>query len=246
MDSEIPSCRDQVVTFPTVTEWINELMKTGRNENEKRYKEFASGRKEDRPEPTEYVKARAYLMELYDKAKVEEIKYSRYTTPPPHLVGKVSLITCDSAFLPPRSSATGAGKEDLQKAMHRVGQNREGAKSGEEGESSREHLVPKSMRIKAEDGFIQRKDLMQGMKALIGLKVRAILRRRPCTERRPPRRDGSGAVTVRLAVRVERSATSKEAVGTRHTRAVELREFCRQQGAERGPPHGGGSGAVTE
>ena len=63
--------------------------------------------------------------------------------------------------------------------MHRVGQNREGAKSGEEGESSREHLVPKSMRVKAVDGFIERKDLMQGMKSLIGLKVRAIRRRRP-------------------------------------------------------------------
>ena len=90
MDSEIPSCTDRVVTVLTVTEWINELMKAGRNENEKRDKELASGRKEDRPEPTEYVKAQAYLMELYDKAKVEEIKYSRYTTPPPHLVGKVS------------------------------------------------------------------------------------------------------------------------------------------------------------
>ena len=76
--------------------------------------------------------------------------------------------------------------------------------------------MPKSKHVKAECGFIKRKDLMQGMKALIGLKVRAITRRRPCTERRPPRRGGSGAVsvTVRLAVRVERSAPSKEAVGT--------------------------------
>ena len=56
-------------------------------------------------------------MELYDKAKVEEIKYSRYTTPQPHLVGKISLITRDSAFLPQHSSGTGAGKEDLQEAM---------------------------------------------------------------------------------------------------------------------------------
>ena len=86
------------------------------------------------------------------------------------------------------------------------------------------------------------KDLMQGMKALICLKVRAIRRRWPCTERRPPRRGGSGAVTVRLAVRVERSATSKEAVGTKQTRVVELREFCRQQGAERGRPMGAGAG----
>ena len=65
-------------------------MKAGRDVNEKYDRELASGRKEDRPEPTVYVKARAYLMELYDKEKNEEIKYSRYTTPPPHLVGKVS------------------------------------------------------------------------------------------------------------------------------------------------------------
>ena len=131
MDSEIPSCRDRVVTVPTVTEKNNELMKAGRDENEKRDKELASGRKEDRPEPTEYVKAWAYLMELYDKAKVEETKYSRYTTPPPHLVGK--LITSDSAFLQPHSSGAGAGKEDLQEAMRQIKRNREEAKSGEEG-----------------------------------------------------------------------------------------------------------------
>ena len=114
----------------------------------------------------------SYLMELNNKAKVEDIKYSRYTTLPPHLVGKVSLITCDPAFLPPHSSGAGAGKEDLQEAtMCQVKQNREEAKSGEEGESSREHLVPKTKRVNAEDGFIERKDLMQGIKALICLKV---------------------------------------------------------------------------
>ena len=76
----------------------------------------------------------------------------------------------------------------------------------EEGESSREHhdLVPKTKRVKAKDGFIQRKDLMQGMKALVGLKVRAIRHRWPCTQRHQPRRGGSRAVTVRLAVRVAR------------------------------------------
>ena len=42
MDSEIPSCKDQVVTVPTVTQWINELMKARRDENEKRDKELAS------------------------------------------------------------------------------------------------------------------------------------------------------------------------------------------------------------
>ena len=99
--------------------------------------------------------------------------------------------------------------------------------------------MPKTKRVKAEDGFIERKGLMQGMTVL---KVRAICRRRPCTERRRPRPGGSGAVTVRLAAQVERSATSEkpEVVGTRQTRAVDLREFCRQQGAERR------SGAVTE
>ena len=76
----------------------------------------------------------SYLMELNNKAKVEDIKYSRYTTLPPHLVGKVSLITCDTAFLPRHSSGVGAGKEDLQEAMRQVKQNREEAKSGEEGE----------------------------------------------------------------------------------------------------------------
>ena len=91
--------------------------------------------------------------------------------------------------------------------------------------TAREYLVPKSKRVKPDDGFIERKDLMQDMKALnplIGLKVRAIRRRRPCTERRPPRRDGSRAVTVRLAVRVD----SKQAVGTRQTWAVELPLSC--------------------
>ena len=81
------------MTVPTLTELIIDLMKVGRDENEKRDKELAFGRKEDHPEPTEYVKAWAYLMELHDKAKLEEIKYSRYTTASPHLVGKVSLIT---------------------------------------------------------------------------------------------------------------------------------------------------------
>ena len=90
--------------------------------------------------------------------------------------------------------------------MRQVKQNREEAKSGEEGESSREHLLPKSMRVKAEDGFIERKDLM---KALIGLKVRAICRRRPCIESGPPRRGGSRAVTVRLAVRESVARTAK-------------------------------------
>ena len=120
------------MTVPTLTELIIDLMKVGRDENEKRDKELAFGRKEDHPEPTEYVKAWAYLMKLYDKAKVEEIKYSMYTTPPPHLAWKVSLITCDSAFLPPRSSGAGAEKEDLQEAMRQVKQNREEAKSGED------------------------------------------------------------------------------------------------------------------
>ena len=85
------SCKNRAVTVAAVTEGINELMKAGRDQNEKRNKESAAGRKEDRPEPSEYVKA---FMELYDKAKVKEIKYSRYTTPhwQPHLVGKVSLI----------------------------------------------------------------------------------------------------------------------------------------------------------
>ena len=40
-NSEIPSCRDRVAS-PTVTEWINELMKAGRDENEKRDKELAA------------------------------------------------------------------------------------------------------------------------------------------------------------------------------------------------------------
>ena len=54
----------------TVTEWINQRMKAGRDENKKRKTESAAGRKEDRRGPTEYVKAWAYLMELYDKTKV--------------------------------------------------------------------------------------------------------------------------------------------------------------------------------
>ena len=57
MDSEIPSCKNRVVTVPTVTEWINELMKAGREENQKRAQESAAGRKVDRPEPAENVKA---------------------------------------------------------------------------------------------------------------------------------------------------------------------------------------------
>ena len=54
MDSEIPSCKNRVVT---VTEWINELMKAGREENQKRAQESAAGRKVNRPEPAENVKA---------------------------------------------------------------------------------------------------------------------------------------------------------------------------------------------
>ena len=103
-DADPPRMGGVAAGSATVTEWINELMKARRGENENRNKESAAGRKEDCPEPTEYVKAWAYLMELYDKAKVQEIKFSRYTTPPPSLVRKVSLITCDSAFLPPRTA----------------------------------------------------------------------------------------------------------------------------------------------
>ena len=32
MDSEIPSCNDRVVNVATVTEWIDELMKAGRDD----------------------------------------------------------------------------------------------------------------------------------------------------------------------------------------------------------------------
>ena len=97
--------------------------------------------------------------------------YTTPVTPPPHPVGKVLLIRCDSAFLPPRSSGAGAGKEDLQEALRQVKQTREEAKSGEEGESSRENLMPKTKRVKVEDGSNERKDLMQSMQALISTKV---------------------------------------------------------------------------
>ena len=72
MDSEIPSCKDRVVTVPTVTEWINELMKAGRDQNRKQDMESAAGKNEDRVEPTKYVKVWAYIMELYDKAKLKK------------------------------------------------------------------------------------------------------------------------------------------------------------------------------
>ena len=52
-------------------------------------------------------------MQLYDDGKKEAVKITRHNRVPDHLVGKVQLITVNSALLPdPRSIGAGAGKTD--------------------------------------------------------------------------------------------------------------------------------------
>jgi hypothetical protein len=103
-------------------------------------------------------------------------KTTRYTFIPDHLQGKVSLLKCDSALCPdPRSIGAGAGKADQAEAIKNI-QKRKAealakqadADDEDENGNTREHLEPKTKRVKTEDG--SREKLTEAMMSFIDFK----------------------------------------------------------------------------
>lgn len=176
-ESQHPDCIGRKTTCETLTLWINELREVGIKENERLIGDSESGRSSVTEVQPEYIKVWADLMQLHDDGKKEAVKITRYNRVPDHLVGKVQLITVNSALLPdPRSIGAGAGKIYQAEAIQMVLKRKQDAlaKQAEEGDTSgktREHIETKR-RVGAADGGQGRDNIELAMVSLLQAKER--------------------------------------------------------------------------
>ena len=119
-----------------------------------------------------YIRIWADLMLRYKDQKDEAVKITRYNRVPDHLVGKVELLKCNTAFLPdPRSVGQGAGKEDQAEASKAIQKRKQEAlerqlEEGDDGGAgkTREHL---ETRKRVGNGEAGREKLLEGMVSLV-------------------------------------------------------------------------------
>lgn len=136
-------------TEPTVSQWINALREIGIKENQRILADQEPGRSSVPENQHPYVRIWADLMQAYATKNEEAVKVTRYNRVPDHLVGKVELLKCNSAFLPdPRSVGQGAGKNDQAAAIANVMKRKQDAiekqaEAGDDSGKTREHLEPK-------------------------------------------------------------------------------------------------------
>ena len=112
-------------------------------------------------------------MQIFKSKNEEAVKTTRYNRVPDHLVGKVDLLKCDSAFLPdPRSCGQGAGKIDQAEAIANVQkrkqealeQQSEGGGGGSAPGKTREHLETKK---RVGSGGAGRENLSEALVSLV-------------------------------------------------------------------------------
>ena len=115
------ACINRKTTIATLTEWITALREKGIEENDRIVNDQDAGRSSNPEQQPKYIKIWSDLMLRYKDQKDEAVKITRYNRVPDHLVGKVELLKCNSAFLPdPRSVGQGAGKEDQAEASKTI------------------------------------------------------------------------------------------------------------------------------
>jgi hypothetical protein len=108
----------------------------------------------------------------YKDQKDEAVKITRYNRVPNHLVGKVELLKCNSAFVQdPNSVGQGAGKEDQAEASKTIQKHKQEAleRQLEEADDAstgktREHL---ETRKRVGNGEAGREKLLEGMVSLV-------------------------------------------------------------------------------
>ncbi len=166
------ACVNRKTTIATLTDWITTLREKGIEENDRIVNDQDAGRSSNPEQQPKYIKIWADLMLRYKDQKDEAVKITRYNRVPDHLVGKVELLKCNSAFLPdPRSVGQGAGKEDQaeasktiqkrkQEALERQLEEKDDAIAGK----TREHL---ETRKRVGNGEAGREKLLEGMVGLV-------------------------------------------------------------------------------
>ena len=166
------ACINRKTTIATLTEWITALREKGIEENDRIVNDQDAGRSSNPEQQPKYSKIWADLMLRYKDQKDEAVKITRYNRVRNHLVGKVELLKCNSAFVPdPRSVGQGAGKEDQAEASKTIQKRKQEAleRQLEEADDAstgktREHL---ETRKRVGNGEAGREKLLEGMVSLV-------------------------------------------------------------------------------
>ena len=159
-------------TPATVLTWVNQLREAGIKENERIINDQDAGRSSAPENDHPYLKIWADLMQRFQELTEEVVKTTRYNRVPDHLVGKVQLLKCNSAFLPDSSSVgIGAAKTDQAEAIQNVQKRKQDAleeqlEAGDDSGKTRVHLEPNRKRVGNGAGDSTREKLND---ALVGM-----------------------------------------------------------------------------
>ena len=111
-------------------------------------------------------------MQRFQELTEEAVKTTRYISVPDHLVGKVQLLKCNSAFLQdPHSVGVGAAKTDQAEAILNVQKRKQDAleeqlEAGDDSEKTLVHLEQNRKRLGSGAGYSSREKLND---ALVGM-----------------------------------------------------------------------------